>query len=168
MSHPGQVTSVFSSSKGGSYAGVDITVLCDHESRLMSEGSRSLMLFSVCCSKSDQELLLNDCWIDWLLLTPASCFMSSLCLSSVLKDALEQLWAQTGYSGKRKNKNILLSFPYSWSPNCEHVPWEHSGGVEWADQAPPLPRWEPWRGTILISPCICRVQDRAWDWTGIH
>lgn len=61
MSHPGQVTSVFSSSKGGSYAGVDITVLCDHESRLMSEGSRSLMLFSVCCSKSDQELLLNDC-----------------------------------------------------------------------------------------------------------
>ena len=46
---------------------------------------------------------------------------------------------------EEKQRNILLLFPDSWSPNLAHVPWEHSRGVEWAGQAPPLPSWQPWR-----------------------
>lgn len=111
LCHLGQVSSVFSSTKGGSYAVADVKVLCDHESRLVSVGLLSLMLFSACCSKLAQELLLSDCWTDWLLRAPASPSVSSLCLSLGLKDALEQLWAQAGSSGKRQNKEIFC-YPF--------------------------------------------------------
>ena len=129
LCHLGQVSSVFSSTKGGSYAVVDVKVLCDHESRLVSVGLLSLMLFAACCSKSAQELLLSDRWTDWLRLAPARPSVSSLCLSLGLKDALEQLWAQAGSSGKRQNKEILCyPFPIA-GPQTLHVCHGGSLGV---------------------------------------
>ena len=82
--------------------------------------------------------------------------MSSLCLSLVLKDALEQLWVQTGYSGKRKNKEIFCyCFPIA-GPQTLHM-CHGSIPEEWNEQARLhlSPAGNPeGDGTILISPCI--------------